>query len=68
MIGDRAYDSDPLDQRILERYGVQLIAPHKFVRIAVATQDGRVLRRYRRRWKVERHLALSIILLGYGFF
>jgi hypothetical protein len=27
MIGDRAYDSDPLDQRIHERYGVQLIAP-----------------------------------------
>ncbi len=54
MIGDRAYDSDPLDQRIHERYGVQLIAPHKFVRVAAATQDGRVLRRYRRRWKVER--------------
>ncbi len=33
MIGDRAYDSDPLDQRIHERYGVQLIAPHKFVRV-----------------------------------
>src|SRR5258708_38222462 len=49
MIGDRAYDSDPLDQRIQERYGVQLIAPHKFVRVAAATQDGRVLRRYRRR-------------------
>jgi transposase len=57
LIGDRAYDSDPLDQRILERYGVQLIAPHKFVRVAVATQDGRVLRRYRRRWKVERLFA-----------
>jgi transposase len=57
MIGDRAYDSDPLDQRIHERYGVQLIAPHKFVRVAAATQDGRVLRRYRRRWKVERSFA-----------
>ena len=57
MIGDRAYDSDPLDQRIHERYGVQLIAPHKFVRVATATQDGRVLRRYRRRWKVERLFA-----------
>src|SRR5580765_4202374 len=30
-IGDRAYDSDPLDQRIQQRYGLQLIAPHKFV-------------------------------------
>src|SRR6202790_222186 len=57
MIGDRAYDSDPLDQRIHQRYGVQLIAPHKFVRVAAATQDGRVLRRYRRRWKVERLFA-----------
>jgi len=51
MIGDRAYDSDPLDQRIQERYGVQLIAPHKFVRVATATQDGR------RRWKIERLFA-----------
>ncbi len=57
MIGDRAYDSDPLDQRIHERYGVQLIAPHKFARVRVATQDGRILRRYRRRWKVERLFA-----------
>jgi transposase len=57
MIGDRAYDSDPLDQRIYQRYGVQLIAPHKFVRVATVTQDGRVLRRYRRRWKVERLFA-----------
>jgi transposase len=54
MIGDRAYDSDPLDRRIQQRYGVQLIAPHKFVRVAPATQDGRRLRRYRRRWKIER--------------
>ena len=57
MIGDRAYDSDPLDQPILERYGVELIAPHKSVRARVANQDGRVLRRYRRRWKVERLFA-----------
>jgi transposase len=57
MIGDRAYDRDPLDQHIQERYGVQLIAPHKFVRVAPATQDGRVLRRYCRRWKVERLFA-----------
>ena len=46
MIGDRAYDSDPLDQRIQQRYGMQLIAPHKFVRVSPATQDGRGLRRY----------------------
>jgi transposase len=57
MIGDRAYDSDPLDQHIRQRYGVQLIAPHKIVRVAPATQDGRCLRRYRRRWKIERLFA-----------
>src|ERR1700674_3315017 len=57
MIGDRAYDSDPLDQRIQQRYGVQLIAPHRFVRVSPATQDGRGLRRYRRRWKIERLFA-----------
>ena len=57
MIGDRAYYSDPLDQHIRQRYGVQLIAPHKFVRVAPATQDGRRLRRYRRRWKIERLFA-----------
>jgi transposase len=36
---------------------VQLIAPHKFVRVATVTQDGRRLRRYRRRWKIERLFA-----------
>ena len=29
MIGDRAYDSDPLDERLQQHHGVQLIAPHK---------------------------------------
>ena len=56
LIGDRAYDSDPLDER-LQQQGIQLIAPHKFNRKKPATQDGRVLRRYKRRWKVERLFA-----------
>lgn len=51
LIGDRAYDSDPLD-RELAALGVELIAPHR--RTHRKTQDGRPLRRYRRRWKVER--------------
>ena len=46
LIGDRAYDSDPLDARIRERFGVQLVAPHNSTRSRKATQDGRVLRRY----------------------
>ena len=56
LIGDRAYDSDPLD-RSLARGGIQLIAPHKRNRKRPPTQDGRSLRRYRRRWKVERLFA-----------
>lgn len=56
LIGDRAYDSDPLDQRLAAQ-GVTLIAPHRANRSRPATQDERVLRRYRRRWKVERLFA-----------
>jgi len=56
LIGDRAYDSDPLDERLATR-GIQMISPHKCNRKKPKTQDGRVLRRYRRRWKVERLFA-----------
>ena len=57
MIGDAAYDSDPLDQRLREKYGIRLIAPHKTNRCRKQTQDGRELRRYCRRWKIERLFA-----------
>ena len=57
VIGDRAYDSDKLDQKLAEERGVDLIAPHKSNRKKSATQDGRGLRRYRKRWKVERLFA-----------
>jgi len=53
IIGDLAYDSDPLDQRLARRR-IELIAPHKINRVKPATQDGRPLRCYRRRWKIER--------------
>lgn len=56
LIGDRAYDSDPLDEKLATR-GIQMIAPHKRNRKKPKTQDGRALRRYRRRWKVERLFA-----------
>ena len=56
LIGDKAYDSDPLDE-VLAKQGVELIAPHKVNRVREQTQDGRVLRRYRRRWKIERLFA-----------
>jgi len=54
MIGDRAYDSDPLDRRLQEQ-GVEMIAPNR--RKRKKTQDGRPLRRYLRRWKIERLFA-----------
>lgn len=57
MIGDRAYDSDPLDARLRQERGIELIAPHKSNRRKPQTQDGRALRRYRRRWKIERLFA-----------
>ncbi|MBC5800076.1 MAG: transposase [Candidatus Eremiobacteraeota bacterium] len=56
IIGDMAYDSDRLD-RSLEDIGVEMIAPHRSNRVRPATQDRRPLRRYRRRWKVERLFA-----------
>ncbi len=56
LIGDKAYDSDKLDAA-LECQGIELIAPHRANRTAPQTQDGRVLRRYVRRWKIERLFA-----------
>ncbi|HOS44873.1 MAG TPA: IS5 family transposase [Paludibacter sp.] len=53
LIGDRAYDSDPLDER-LQEIGIELIAPHKRNRVKPQTQDERKLRRFKRRWKIER--------------
>ena len=55
LIGDKAYDSDPLDQHLKQNYGIELIAPQRENRSK--TQDGRKLRRYKRRWRVERLFA-----------
>jgi transposase len=56
LIGDKAYDSDPLDESLLKR-GIEMIAPHRKNRKKEKTQDGCKLRRYRRRWKIERLFA-----------
>jgi transposase len=56
LIGDKAYDSDRLDRDLADRYGIEMIAPHRGQR-REPTQDGRPLRRYRRRWRVERLFA-----------
>ncbi len=56
LIYDRAADSDPLRRRLAER-NVELICPHRKGRVRPATQDGRKLRRYRRRWIIERTIS-----------
>jgi transposase len=56
LIGDKAYDSDGLDEG-LKAKGIEMIAPHRENRKKPPTQDGRALRRYRRRWTVERLFA-----------
>jgi transposase len=54
LIGDKAYDSDAVDEDLAAE-GIELIAPQRGNRSK--TQDGRPLRRYRRRWKIERLFA-----------
>jgi len=56
LIYDKAADCDPLRQRLAER-GIELISPHRKRRVKPPTQDGRPLRRYRRRWKIERSIS-----------
>lgn len=53
LIYDKAADSDPLRERLEER-NIELICPHRRGRVSKATQDGRPLRKYRRRWIIER--------------
>jgi hypothetical protein len=63
LLGDRAYDSDPLDDQLRED-GIEMVAPHRSNRRKRATQDGRRLRRYARRWLVgvssEGHTVMSV--------
>jgi len=56
IVADRAYDSDPLRRRLLQR-GMLLICPHRKSRRKLSLNDGRTLRRYRKRWKIERTFA-----------
>ena len=55
LIGDKAYDSDKLDERVLEKYGIEMISPNREGNRR--SQDGRPLRRYKRCWKIERLIA-----------
>lgn len=55
IIADRGYDWRALWERMKKR-GIDFIAPHLSTRKNLY-QDGRKLRRYRRRWIVERTFA-----------
>lgn len=56
LIADKAYDSATLRHELAQR-GIEQITPHKKNRVAAKLQDGRPLRRYKRRWKIERTIA-----------
>ncbi len=56
LIADKAYDSDPLRERLLDQE-MLLLAPHRKGRTKPSFNDGRWLRRYRKRWKIERLFA-----------
>ena len=56
LIGDRAYDGNPLDEE-MRKDGIEMIAPHRTSRWKRPRRDQRRLRRYMRRWLVERVFA-----------
>lgn len=53
---DKAADADWLREALGER-NIELICPHRKNRTRPPRQDGRSLRRYKRRWKVERTIS-----------
>jgi len=55
LVYDKAADSDPLRRRLARR-GIDLVSPNRSNK-KVKTQDGRKLRRYKRRWKIERTIS-----------
>jgi IS5 family transposase len=53
VIADKGHDSDRLRDE-LRAEGFEPIIPHRRNRVKASQNDGRRLRRYRRRWLVER--------------
>lgn len=54
LIGDKAWDATTLQKRLLAERGIDLIAPKRGgKKPSTRHQDGRKLRRYKRRWRVE---------------
>ena len=56
LSADRGYESNPLRARLARR-GIEPIIPARRNHTRATHQDGRKLRRYRRRWSVERTFA-----------
>ena len=57
LVLDKGYDSDHLRERLLDERDIEVVCPHRSNRTRPPLQDGRALRRYSRRWKVERTFA-----------
>ena len=53
VVADKGHDSDPLRDELQEE-GFEPVIPHRRNRTRPSRNDGRTLRRYKRRWLVER--------------
>jgi len=51
LIGDKAFDSNPLDRHLEDEYGIEMLGPNHENRSQ--PQDGRTLRRSERRWVAD---------------
>jgi transposase len=56
LLYDKAADADWLRENLHAR-GIELICPHRDNRTKPPTQDGRSLRRYQRRYRIERTIS-----------
>jgi len=56
ILAEKGYEGDPLPARLKKRR-IDLIAPYRKNNKRRAYHDGRTMRRYKRRWKVERTFA-----------
>jgi transposase len=56
LIADKGYDSNAV-RTMLEQRGIEPIIPARDNNTVATHQDGRNLRRYRRRWTVERTIS-----------
>ena len=56
LLYDKAADADWLRENLQAR-GIELICPHRENRTKPPTQDGRSLRRYKRRYRIERSIS-----------